>query len=59
MAIPTYEIYALKYAGPFTRPASMMVWFQDMDKTVQTDYFIFVIGEEAKLWWWTAASGPI
>jgi glyoxylase-like metal-dependent hydrolase (beta-lactamase superfamily II) len=43
MAIPTYEIYALKYAGPFTRPASMMVWFQDMDKTVQTDYFIFVI----------------
>ena len=28
---------------PFTRPASMMVWFQDMDKTVQTDYFIFVV----------------
>jgi len=43
MAAPNYEIYALKYAGPFTRPASMMVWFQDMDKTVQTDYFIFVI----------------
>lgn len=43
MAIPTYEIFALKYAGPFTRPASMMVWFQDMDKTVQTDYFIFAI----------------
>ncbi len=48
MPIPTYEIYALKYAGPFTRPASMMVWFQDMDKTVQINYFIFVIkgGEE-------------
>jgi len=43
MSIPTYEIYALKYAGPFTRPASMMVWFQDLDKTVQTDYFIFAI----------------
>lgn len=43
MAVPNYEIYALKYAGPFTRPASMMVWFQDLDKTVQTDYFIFVI----------------
>jgi glyoxylase-like metal-dependent hydrolase (beta-lactamase superfamily II) len=43
MPTPTYEIYALKYAGPFTRPASMMVWFQDMDKTVQTEYFIFVI----------------
>jgi len=43
MPIPTYEIYALKYAGPFTRPASMMVWFQDMDKTVLVDYFIFAI----------------
>ena len=43
MPVPTYEIYALKYAGPFTRPASMMVWFQDMDKTVLVDYFIFAI----------------
>ncbi len=43
MAVPIYEIYALKYAGPFKRPASMMVWFQDMDKTVLTDYFIFAI----------------
>jgi glyoxylase-like metal-dependent hydrolase (beta-lactamase superfamily II) len=43
MAIPLYEIYALKYAGPFTRPGSMVRWFQDMDKNVQIDYFIFAI----------------
>ncbi len=43
MATPVYEIYALKYAGPFTRPGSMVHWFQDMDKTVQIGYFIFAI----------------
>jgi glyoxylase-like metal-dependent hydrolase (beta-lactamase superfamily II) len=43
MAMPTYEIYALKYAGPFTRPAAMVNWFQDLDKTVQINYYIFAI----------------
>lgn len=43
MAIPAYEIYALKYAGPFTRPAPMMSWFQDMDKRIQINYYIFAI----------------
>ncbi|MGC1402182.1 MAG: N-acyl homoserine lactonase family protein [Thermodesulfobacteriota bacterium] len=43
MAVPTYQIYALKYAGPFIRPACMMTWFQDMDKTVLVNYYIFVI----------------
>jgi glyoxylase-like metal-dependent hydrolase (beta-lactamase superfamily II) len=43
MAIPTYEIYALKYAGPFTRPASMVSWFQDMDKSIRINYYIFAI----------------
>jgi glyoxylase-like metal-dependent hydrolase (beta-lactamase superfamily II) len=43
MAVPTYEIYALKYAGPFTRPASMMTWFQDMDKRIPINYYVFAI----------------
>ena len=43
MATQTYEIYALKYAGPLTRPAPMVNWFQDMDKTIQIHYYIFVI----------------
>ena len=33
MANPTYEIYAVKYGGPYIRPACMVNWFQDMDKT--------------------------
>jgi len=43
MATPTYEIYALKYAGPLIRPASMVTWFQDMDKTTEINYYIFAI----------------
>ena len=48
MAIPTYEIYALKYAGPFTRPAPMVNWFQDMDKRIRINYYIFVIRGEGE-----------
>ncbi len=40
---PLYEIYALKYAGPFVRPAPMVTWFQNMDKTTLVNYYIFVI----------------
>lgn len=43
MPMPTYEIYALKYAGPFTRPASMIRWFQDIDKFEQINYYIFAL----------------
>lgn len=43
MTSPTYEIYALKYAGPFSRPASMVHWFQDLDKTIQINYYFFLI----------------
>ncbi len=43
MAIPTYEIYALKYAGPFVRPTCMMRWFQDQDGTTQINYYLFAI----------------
>jgi glyoxylase-like metal-dependent hydrolase (beta-lactamase superfamily II) len=43
MAIPVYEIYALKYAGPLTRPACMFNWFQDMDKMIQIHYYLFAI----------------
>jgi glyoxylase-like metal-dependent hydrolase (beta-lactamase superfamily II) len=43
MAIPTYEIFALKYGGPFTRQGSFIRWFQDGDKNVQIQYYIFVI----------------
>jgi len=43
MATPVYEIYALKYAGPFVRPAPMILWFQDLERTISVNYYIFVI----------------
>ncbi len=43
MSTPVYEIYALKYAGPFTRPACMYSWFQDLDKFIQIHYYLFAI----------------
>ena len=47
MTTPTYEIFALKYAGPFARPAAMVTWFTDLDKIAQINYYIFAIrGEE-------------
>jgi glyoxylase-like metal-dependent hydrolase (beta-lactamase superfamily II) len=43
MATPSHEIFALKYAGPFIRPASMVTWFRDLDKTALINYYIFAI----------------
>jgi glyoxylase-like metal-dependent hydrolase (beta-lactamase superfamily II) len=46
VAVPTYEIYALKYAGPFVRPACMVRWFQDLDKTAEVCYYLFAVRGE-------------
>ncbi len=43
-----YKIYALKYAGPFVRPASMVTWFHDLDKTALVNYYIFAIQGEGE-----------
>lgn len=43
MDIPTYEIYAIKYAGPLIRPGCMVNWFQDLDKNVHVNYYIFAL----------------
>jgi glyoxylase-like metal-dependent hydrolase (beta-lactamase superfamily II) len=43
MDIPTYEIYAIKFAGPLIRPGAMVHWFQDMDKNVHVNYYIFAL----------------
>ncbi len=47
MTDPVYEIYALRYAGPFVRPASMISWLQDMDKKTEIFYYLFVVKNEA------------
>ena len=43
MKAPVYEVYALKYAGPFQRPAPIVRWLQDMDQTTTVNYYIFAI----------------
>jgi glyoxylase-like metal-dependent hydrolase (beta-lactamase superfamily II) len=38
-----YEIYAIRYAGPFTSPGSFLMWLRDSDKIVEREYFIWCV----------------
>jgi glyoxylase-like metal-dependent hydrolase (beta-lactamase superfamily II) len=40
---PTYEIYAVKFAGPLTSSVAMVLWNTDWDKTIERNYYIWVI----------------
>jgi len=40
---PQYEIYALKYAGPFTSSVAMVFWNQEWDKTIDRNYYLWAI----------------
>jgi glyoxylase-like metal-dependent hydrolase (beta-lactamase superfamily II) len=40
---PQYEIYALKYAGPFTSSVAMLFWNEEWDKTIDRNYYIWAI----------------
>lgn len=40
---PQYEIYALKYAGPFPRKLAMMLHNVGWDENVEANYYIWVI----------------
>ena len=40
---PTYEIYAVKYAGPFTRPVAKVFWNSDWEKEIKINYYIWAI----------------
>lgn len=43
-----YEIYALKYAGPFTSSGALLMWMKDWDQTAERNYYIWCIkGPEA------------
>jgi glyoxylase-like metal-dependent hydrolase (beta-lactamase superfamily II) len=39
----TYEIYALKYAGPFTGKLAMLLWMEGWDKEVDRNYYLWAI----------------
>lgn len=40
---PEYEIFALKYAGPFRRKLAMMLWNEGWDQDVEANYYIWAI----------------
>ena len=40
---PEYEIYALKYAGPFSSSVAMVFFNQEWDKTIERNYYLWAI----------------
>lgn len=40
---PIYEIYAVKYAGPFTRPVAKVLWNTDWEKEIEINYYLWVV----------------
>jgi len=40
---PEYEIYALKYAGPFSRKLAVVLWNEGWDENVEVNYYIWAI----------------
>ena len=41
--MPEYQIYALKYAGPFTRTGAHLMWYRDWDRIEKINYYIWCI----------------
>ena len=40
---PEYEIYAIKYAGPFVRQGAIVMWLRDWEKVVKINYYIWCL----------------
>jgi glyoxylase-like metal-dependent hydrolase (beta-lactamase superfamily II) len=38
-----YEIFSLKYAGPFVRTGAQLMWYQDWDKIEKINYYFWCI----------------
>ena len=38
-----YEIYALKYAGPFTSSGALLMWFKEWEKVEKRNYYIWCL----------------
>jgi glyoxylase-like metal-dependent hydrolase (beta-lactamase superfamily II) len=41
--MPNYEIYALKYAGPFFSSGAFLMWLKGWEETVKRNYYIWCI----------------
>jgi glyoxylase-like metal-dependent hydrolase (beta-lactamase superfamily II) len=40
---PIYKIFAVKYAGPFSRPVAKVLWNTDWEEEIQINYYIWVV----------------
>lgn len=38
-----YEIYAIKYAGPFTSSGAFLMWLKDWEKVVKRNYYFWCV----------------
>jgi hypothetical protein len=38
-----YEIYALKYAGPFKSSGAFLMWFKEWERVVERNYYIWCL----------------
>ena len=47
-SLPVYEIYALKYAGPFTGKLAMLLWMEGWDEEIERNYYIWAIKGQRK-----------
>jgi glyoxylase-like metal-dependent hydrolase (beta-lactamase superfamily II) len=47
-AKPIYEIYAVKYAGPFVRPVAKVLWNTDWEKEIEINWYFWVIKGDSK-----------
>ncbi len=46
--MPEYDIYALKYAGPFVRIGAHLMWYRDWETHQEIKYFIWCIKGHAE-----------
>ncbi len=44
--LPLYKIYAVKYAGPLKSSMAMVLWNTDWEKTIERNYYLWVIQGE-------------
>ncbi len=46
---PVYEVYALKYAGPFASKLAMLLWMKGWDQNINRCYYIWAIRSEKEI----------
>ena len=46
--MPQYEIYALKYAGPFVRTGAHLMWYRDWETHEEINYYFWCIKKDGE-----------